>query len=31
VAVDGRRLVIKEPGALRQLANVDEVTRPSVP
>jgi CRP/FNR family transcriptional activator FtrB len=31
VAVDGRRLVIKDPGALHRLANVDEVTRPSVP
>ena len=31
VAVDGRRLVINDPSALRQLANVDEVTRPSVP
>jgi CRP/FNR family transcriptional activator FtrB len=31
VAVDGRRLVIKDPGALRRLANVDEVTSPSVP
>jgi CRP/FNR family transcriptional activator FtrB len=31
VAVDGRRLTIKDPSALRQLTNVDEVTRPSVP
>lgn len=31
VAVEGRRLVIKDPSALRRLANVDEVTRPSVP
>jgi CRP/FNR family transcriptional activator FtrB len=31
VAVDGRRLTIKDPGALRQIANLDEVTRPPVP
>jgi CRP/FNR family transcriptional activator FtrB len=31
VAVDGRRLTIKDPSVLRQLTNVDEVTRPSVP
>jgi CRP/FNR family transcriptional activator FtrB len=31
VAVDGRRLTIKDPSVLRQLTTVDEVTRPSVP
>jgi hypothetical protein len=31
VIVDGRRLTIKDPSVLRQLAKVDEATRPSVP
>jgi CRP/FNR family transcriptional activator FtrB len=31
VAVDGRRLTIKDPSVLRQLTTVDEATRPSVP
>lgn len=31
VVVDGRRVTIKDPSALRQLTKVDELTRPSVP
>ncbi|NJO32391.1 MAG: helix-turn-helix domain-containing protein [Rhodospirillales bacterium] len=31
VAVDGRRLTIKDPGLLRQLTTVDAANRPSVP
>jgi CRP/FNR family transcriptional activator FtrB len=31
VSIDGRRLTIKDPSVLRQLTEVDELTRPSVP